>query len=89
MVAKSSAEAEYQAIAHGVYEMLWLKRVLEELKIPVDMPMKLFCNNKAIISIAQNLVQYDRTKHIEIDRQFIKEKIDDGAISMLFVPTTQ
>ena len=69
--------------------MLWLKRVLEELNMPVNMPMKLYCDNKASISIAQNLVQHDRTKHAEIDRHFIKEKIDNGAICMPFVPTTQ
>ena len=69
--------------------MLWLKRVLEELKMSVNMPMKLYCDNKAAINIAQNLVHHDRTKHVEINRHFIKEKIDNGAICMPFVPTTQ
>ena len=68
---------------------LWLKRILEEMRMPVNMPMKLYCDNKATISISQNSVQHDRTKHIEIDRHFIKEKIDSGAICMPFVPTTQ
>lgn len=76
-------------MANGVCEMLWLKRILEELRIPVNMPMKLYCDNKAAISIAQNPVQHDRTKHVEIDRHFIKEKIDSGAVCMPFVPTTQ
>ncbi|KAI3456021.1 hypothetical protein Pfo_012684, partial [Paulownia fortunei] len=89
VVARSSAEAEYRAMAHEIREMLWLKRVLEELKMPLNMPMKLYCDNKAAISIAQNLVQHDCTKHREIDRHFTKEKIDDGAICMPFVPTTQ
>ena len=34
--------------------------------------MKLFCNNKVAISIANNLVQYDRTEHVEVDRHFWK-----------------
>ena len=40
-----------------------------------DRPMKLYCDNKAAISIAHNLVQCDKTKHIEVDGHFIKEKI--------------
>ena len=76
-------------MAHGVCEMMWLKRVLEELKRPVIMPMKLYCDNKAAISIAHNPVQHDRTKHVEVDRHFIKEKIEEGTICMPFVPTSQ
>lgn len=45
VVARSSAEAEYRAMSDGVCEMLWLKRILEELKVQMDMPMKLYCDN--------------------------------------------
>ncbi|KAK2981051.1 hypothetical protein RJ640_007654 [Escallonia rubra] len=89
VVARSSAEAEYRAMAQGICEMMWLKRVLEELRRSVTMPMKLYCDNKAAINIASNPVQHDRTKHVEIDRHFIKEKIEAGTICMPFVPTSQ
>ena len=65
-------------MAHGVCEILWLKQVLVELKRPIELPMKLNCDNTAAISIAQNPVQHDRTKHIQIDRHFIKEKLEEG-----------
>ena len=39
-------------MANRVFEMLWLKRILEELRIPIHMPMKLYCDNKAVIIIA-------------------------------------
>jgi len=75
-------------MAHGISEVLWLKRVMEELKMTLEGPMKLYCDNKASISIAHN-VQHEQTKHVEIDRHFIKEKLEGGIICMPFVPTTQ
>ena len=88
-VVASSAEAEYRSMANGVCELLWIRRVLEELKLRIDLPMKLFCDNKAAISIAHNPVQHDRTKHIEVDRHFIKENLDAGIICIPFVGTTE
>ena len=61
---------------------------MEELKIPSEKP-KFFCDNKAVISIAYNPVHHDRTKHVEVDKHFIKERIENGVICMTYVPTTQ
>ena len=85
MVARSSAEAEFRAMAQGVCELLWLKIILEDLKIKVEGPMRLYCDNKSAISIAHNPVQHDKTKHIEVDRHFIKEKLDNGVICIPYV----
>jgi hypothetical protein len=87
VVARSSAEAEFRAMAQGVCELLWMKIILDDLKIEYEAPMRLFCDNKSAISIAHNPVQHDRTKHIEIDRHFIKEKLDSGLISTQHVPS--
>jgi ATP sulfurylase len=44
-----------------------------------------YCDNKAAIDIANNQVHHDRTKHIEIDHHFIKEKLDGGVICLHYV----
>jgi Reverse transcriptase (RNA-dependent DNA polymerase) len=87
VVAMSMVEAEYRAMAHGVGEGLWLRRLLMELGLLEDKPIMLYYDNKATINIANNPIQHDRTKHVEIDQHFIKDKLDDGTVCMPFVGT--
>ncbi|KAM2174561.1 hypothetical protein PS2_033857 [Malus domestica] len=85
VVARSSAEAEFRGMSHGVCELLWLKKLLRDLGFKPKCAMKLHCDNKAAIEIAHNPVQHDRTKHVKIDRHFIKKKLDAGIIMFPFV----
>ena len=78
VIARSSAEAEYRAMALGICELLWLKILMDGLKIKWQGTMWLYCDNKAAINIANNAIKNDRTMHIEVDCYFIKEKIDGG-----------
>ena len=87
MVERSSVEVEFRVMTTRVYELLWVKIILKDLKIQWNKPMKLYCHNKSATNIAQNLVQHDRTKHIEIDKHFIKEKLGSGLICTPYVST--
>ncbi|RVW74766.1 Retrovirus-related Pol polyprotein from transposon TNT 1-94 [Vitis vinifera] len=86
VVARSSAEVEFRAMAQGICEGIWLNRLLEELRVPLKHPMVLYCDNQVAISIAKNPVHHDRTKHVEIDRHFIKEKIEEGVFKVSYTP---
>lgn len=59
VVVRSSVEAEFRAVAQGICELLWLKMLLEEIKVASEGPMKLFCDNKAAINISHNPVHHD------------------------------
>ena len=74
-------------MALGICELLWLKIILDDLGVTWEGPMRLYCDNKSAISIAHNPVQQDRMKHFEVDRHFIKEKLDSGLICTPFVST--
>ena len=85
VVARSSAEAEFRAIAHEICELLWLRIILNDLRIKREGTMRLYCDNKFAINITHNFIQHNRTKHIETDRHFIKEKLESGLISILYM----
>ncbi|RVW23497.1 Retrovirus-related Pol polyprotein from transposon RE1 [Vitis vinifera] len=87
VVARSSAEAEYRALAQGICEGIWIKRVLSELGQTSSSPILMMCDNQAAISIAKNPVHHDRTKHVEIDRHFITEKVTSETVKLNYVPT--
>lgn len=87
VVARSSAEAEFRALAQGICEGIWLKRLLGELKVSISGPINMMCDNQSAIAIAKNPVHHDRTKHVEIDRHFISEKIESNVISLKHVPS--
>ncbi|KAA0061129.1 reverse transcriptase [Cucumis melo var. makuwa] len=83
VVAKSSVEAKYKAMSLGICEKIWLQKVLYNLYQECETPLKLFYDNKATITIANNPLQHDRTKHVEIDRYFIKERLGCGSKCIL------
>lgn len=85
VVALSSAEAEFRGMAKGLCELMWLKRLLTKIGFAPTSEMDLFCDNKAAIAIAHNPVQHDWTKHVEVDRHFIKENLAAKTIRFPFV----
>ncbi|RVX03793.1 Cycloartenol synthase [Vitis vinifera] len=89
VVARSSAEAEFRAVTYDICEVLWIKQLLEELKAASPLPMKVFCDNKAVIAIAHDPVLHDRTKHVEVDKHFIKEKLENGLIIIPYMPMVE
>lgn len=80
MVSLSCVEAQYRALHLATTELTWLRILLSEFGFGLKKPMVLFCDNTTNIEIANNLVQYDRIKPIELDRTYIKDNLDYGMI---------
>ncbi|RVW87252.1 Retrovirus-related Pol polyprotein from transposon RE1 [Vitis vinifera] len=75
VVSRSSAESEYRAMAQATCEIIWIHQLLCEVGMKCTMPAKLWCDNQAALHIAANPVYHERTKHIEVDCHFIREKM--------------
>ena len=87
VVSRSSVESEYRAMTQSVCEITWLHQLLKEVSIMIVVPAKFWCDNQAALHIASNLVFHERTKHIEIDYHFVREKIQLSLISIGYVKT--
>jgi hypothetical protein len=70
VVARSSAESEYHAIADASSELIWLRWLLTDMGVPHSSATMLHCDNRSAIQISHNDVFHERTKHIEIDCHF-------------------
>ena len=82
VVARSSAGAEFRGMTLGICEALWLRLLLMDLGYLPRQPIRLYCDNKTACDIAHNPVKHDRTKHVEVDRFFIKEKLDEKIVEL-------
>jgi len=76
-------------MALGVCELLWLKIILEDLKIQIQHSIDLLYDNQSTKNITYNPIQHDQTKHIEIDNHFIKEKLESGLLHISYVSSNQ
>lgn len=88
MVAKSYAEAKYRAIALTTCEITWLKALLKDLGLKSLGPAILKCDNHAAIVIVANPVYHERIKHVELDMNFVRDKIQEGVIQAQYVSTS-
>jgi hypothetical protein len=75
MVSKSSTEAEYKDLANATAEVMWIQKLLHELKVPSWRSVQLWCDNIGAIYLTSNLVFHARMKHIEVDYHFVRESV--------------
>ena len=87
VVSCSSAESKYRAMTQSVCEIMCLHQLLMEVSIKTMVLEKFWCDNQVALHIVSNPVFHERTKHIEIDRHFVREKIQLGLICTGYVKT--
>ena len=87
-VSRSSAEAEYRGVANAVVEACWISQLLGELRHPLTRATLVYCDNISVVYLSTNPVHHQRTKHVEIDLHFVRERVALGAIRVLHVPTS-
>lgn len=75
IVSRSSTEAEYRALAHTAVELTWVSSVFRDLSVSQSKPALLFCDNLSAVHLSANPNFHSRSKYIEVDYHFIREKL--------------
>jgi hypothetical protein len=88
IVSRSSAEAEYHAVTNGVAEACWLRQLLVELHSPLSRATLVYCDIVSVVYLSTNPVQHQRTRHVEIDLHFVRERVAVRDVRVLHVLTT-
>ncbi|GAA0147669.1 transmembrane signal receptor [Lithospermum erythrorhizon] len=81
-ISRSSAEAEYRGVTNVVSEACWLRNLLLELHHPLTKATIVYCDNVSGIYLSENPVQHQRTKHVEFDIHFVREKVAIDSLSI-------
>jgi hypothetical protein len=86
-VSRSSTEAEYKALANATAEVLWVQKLLTELGVQHPPKARLWCDNLGATYLSANPIFHARTKHIEIDFHFVRERVAQKLLEIHFIHT--
>nr|GEX85360.1 ribonuclease H-like domain-containing protein [Tanacetum cinerariifolium] len=86
-LSRFSAEAEYRGVTNAVAKTSWICNLLRELHTPLSTATLVYCDNVSAVYMSANPVQHQRTKHIQIDIHFVRDKVAAGHVRVLHVPS--
>ncbi|KAH9662167.1 hypothetical protein KPL70_024758 [Citrus sinensis] len=87
VVALSSTEAEFIATTEAVKEAMWLRGLLNELWLN-QKTVQVFCDNQSAIHLVKNQMYHERTKHIDVKLQFIRDEVGKGTVVVSKIHTS-
>jgi hypothetical protein len=85
-VALSTAEAEYIAAGSCCAQLLWMRQTLKDFNISMSQ-VPLLRDNESAIKLANNPVQHQRSKHIEVRHHFLRDHVEKKDIQLCHVRT--
>jgi hypothetical protein len=86
-LSRSSTKSEYKALANAAAKVMWIQMLLKELKVASPPVARLWCDNMGAKYLASNPVFHAKTKHIDVDFHFIKERVNNKLLQIDFVPS--
>jgi len=82
VVATSTTDAEYIAMCEAAKEVVWTRRLLDELRIYQGQATVIYCDNAAAKLLVENPVYHRRTKHIDVKFHYTREQIKNGLVEV-------
>ena len=87
VVRRSNTESWYKALAHTAAEVTWLQALLKELQVPSSSRPLIWCDNIRVACITAKLVAHARTKQMEVDVHFVRDKVLQKELDIRYVPS--
>lgn len=87
-MARSNTKSEYKALARATAKIVWIESLLKEVKLYPGLVPILWCDNLSASALASNLVYHARTKHIELDIHFVRDRVLEKKLSIQYVPSS-
>ena len=84
-MALSNTEAEYRGANVATYEAIWLRRLLQDLRIEVPTLIPIYYDNISSMQLAKKPVFHAPTKHIELHHHFVRERFLSGEVELRYV----
>lgn len=87
-------ESEYMSANAATKEAVWIQNVVHTIRSQFTdellprAPVRLYIDNKAAIKVAKNPEFYSKSKHIDIDHHFIRQRVELGQIALEYISTT-
>ncbi|AAF19226.1 Highly similar to Ta1-3 polyprotein [Arabidopsis thaliana] len=88
VVAMSTTEAEYIALAEAAKEAMWIKGLLQDMGMQQD-KVKIWCDSQSAICLSKNSVYHERTKHIDVRFNYIRDVVESGDVDVLKIHTSR
>ncbi|KAG8721231.1 hypothetical protein FRC09_008233 [Ceratobasidium sp. 395] len=87
LVTLSSTEAEYVAMSHAAREAVWMTRLLKDLDMKSDAPMKIYADNQSSIILAESERLSKRTKHLDPHYHYVRQTVNLGTVKFSWIPS--
>jgi hypothetical protein len=84
-VSRSSTEEEYKSVANATAEIMWIQTLMHEIQVSYPSTAKLWCDNIGAKYLSANPIFHARTKHIEDDYHFVRERVVRKLLKIDFV----
>ncbi|CAD6222034.1 GSCOCG00005299001-RA-CDS [Cotesia congregata] len=88
-VALSTTEAEYKALTEATKESMYLRGLIGEIGIGKYSEGLIYCDNQGAIHTSTATGFLDRTKHVRIQFNFVKEAIKNQEIQLAHISTDE
>jgi hypothetical protein len=86
-IALSTTEAEYMANTQATKEAIWITKLMMDLGYMEKKMMVIRCDNQGAISLTKNPTHHARTKHIDVQHHFVRERVENGEVRFECCPT--